>query len=133
MNLQKMNNAFTTFLDTAAGLAFLPAMAYCGGYLYGTLFTVNKDVAARAFTISLFVYYAFQAIAHYAVGNEKKNPHAFYAIQLLGTDSLGFLQIIAYRRLNLIGTVGTGVLSAFILVGSLPYLSKLNKLYQSDS
>lgn len=117
---------------TLLGLAILPAMAYCGGYLYGTLCNANKVVAARAFTISLLVYYAFQAIAHYTVGNEKKNPHAFYAVQLLGTDSLGLLQILAYRRLKLIGTVGTGVLAAFIIMGSLPYLSKLNKLYQTD-
>lgn len=132
MNLQQMNHAFTSFLDIAAGLALLPAITYCGGYIYGTLCNADKVVAARAFTISLLVYYAFQAIAHYAAGDEKKNPHAFFAVQLLGTDALGFLQILAYRRLNLIGTVGTGVFSAFIIIGSLPYLTKINKLYLND-
>lgn len=77
------------------------------------------------------VYYAFQAIVDYLTEGEQKNPSAFYVSQLLGNDVLGCIQILAYRKLNIIGTFGTAVISAYLLVGSLTYINKLDKYYNS--
>ena len=129
MNLQQLNNAFTSGLDIAAGLTIPTAIAYTGGYIYGAITNADKVLAARAFAISILVKYAFQAIVHFATDGERKNPKAFYAAQLLGTDALGIIQIAAYRQMDIIGTLGTTVLSAFLLIGTLIYLNKLDKYY----
>lgn len=130
MNLQQLNNALTSTIDLAAGLAVPTAIAYTGGYIYGALSNADKGLAARAFMTSIWVLYAFQAMVHYATNGERANPKAFYATQLLGTDCLGIVQIIAYRKLNLIGMLGTAVFSAFLLIGSLTYLNKLDQFYK---
>lgn len=133
MQIQQFNDAFTTTLDLAAGLLVPSALSYGGGLLYGTFCNVDKILAARLFTISTIVYYTFQALAHFGTKGEKVNPKAFYATQILGMDAQGALMILAYRRLNIIGTIGTTFISTLMLFGTLTYLGKLVQAHNKSS
>jgi hypothetical protein len=126
MNLQQLNHIMTSGLDLVAGLTVPCAIAYAGGYLYGTINNVDKVLTARAFTISVLVYYAFQAIVYYAAERDRKDHKRFYTAQLVGTDVLGAIQIAAYRKMKIIGTIGTTILSTFLLIGTLIYINKLD-------
>lgn len=133
MKLQQFNDAFFSVLDYAAGAAIPLTISYTGGILYGALFKADKTVAALAFTISRLVYDAFQALNYLLTGGKEKNPKTYLAAQLIGIGSLGVLQIVAYRRLKLIGTLGTILISSFLIGGSVRVIYLLIKEISSSS
>lgn len=133
MNLQQFNLTFTSILDFAAGLAFPGGLAFAGGYfIYGNIFDTNKSVTGLAFTISVWTHALFQTLVHYETGGEKKNPKAFCAAQLIGTNALGAAQILIYRKLNIISMVGTLIFLSFMTVGSLTYVNKLARIRKNE-
>jgi hypothetical protein len=81
----------------------------------GPLFNVNRKVAAQAFAVTQFALSAFTLFNFLVTGGQQKNPKAFYAIQLVGAFALGIVQIMVFRRLNLIATLGTAFLTANVL------------------
>jgi hypothetical protein len=113
----------TTIFRMGAGIPLSAGV----GYLYGALFNVNKKIATQAFAIGNFTVAVLDLINEYA---NKKNPIGFYATRLVGYTVLGMIQIAAFRRLNLIATLGTVVFSLFLATAAANNLTNLNKALQ---
>jgi hypothetical protein len=126
MTLVQFNLAFSGALDLAAGAAVPSLISYAGGRLYGALAHVDPSIASKAFMASTIAAHAFQTWASFATGGGR-DARGFCQYQLLGVALLGSIQIYAYRKLQLISSLGTAVLAAFTICGSLEYMRKLNK------
>jgi hypothetical protein len=111
-------------IDSSLSLGTVAASAVVG-YAYGAFFKVNKKVAAQAFAVSQFVFCTSTILNVIVTKGPEANPKSFYAIQILITVALGIVEIIAFRRLNLIASLGTVFLAANVMYNAASNLSGL--------
>ena len=105
-------------INSTFGIAFGTAACYGAGYVYGAICRANKTLAARAFAIAIATKLTFNVLTDIATGGADKDAKAYYATHLAGDAIFAALHIVAFRQLNLMGTLGTAFFSfaAFIIL-----------------
>ncbi len=121
MNTERIiNHAFYSGVFASLG---------CGiGYLYGSLSHSNRMVSAKAFAISgiaAYILLLYQPSLTDANETDLKHYQAAYTV---GCTCLGIIEIVAFKQLNLIATLGTIVFSVLLVVETINNLNKLAAL-----
>lgn len=94
------------------------------GYAYGLLFKAELILTAQLAAIQFVVSYIFEEVNKVVTGNPKKEAKKFYMVQLVGDAVIQAIALLAYRHFNIIGNLGTGVMSLYILAQANSNLEK---------
>ena len=101
------------------------------GYLYGALTGKDRWMAAQVLAIYALANTVLNVIVDLSTGGRLQHPKIFYTTLTIGEGILGILQILALRRLQLIGAIGTIICSVGLYARTLYHLHLLNQSIQS--
>lgn len=116
-------------------IGFGGIVGYALGYAYGAVFNVNNKVAAQAVMMHCIAMATLKNFALFATGGSifvaaaitpknptgrvYDNPQAYRLLNLAGEPLIEIVSIIAFRRLNLIGNLGTALITLNVIMGIL--------------
>lgn len=100
---------------------------YGGGYLYGTLTEkVQPHLTAQAAAIYALSNTLFKFIVDLVIGGTKDHPKTYHTVLMIGEGAIGILNILAWRRFNFIGKVGTVVCGGLLYARMIYHFRDLN-------
>ena len=88
-------------------------------------------MAAQVLAIYALANTVLNVIVDLSTGGRLQHPKIFYTTLTIGEGILGILQILALRRLQLIGAIGTIICSVGLYARTLYHLHLLNQSIQS--
>lgn len=109
--------------------AVVNSAVYFGvGYLYGTLSDADGWMLGQALAIYAVANTILKVLIDLSTGGKTAHPKIFYTALTIGEGILGVLQIVALRRLQLIGTIGTIICTVGLYARTIYHL---NEFYTS--
>lgn len=111
----------------ATGIVVNSLVSLGAGYLYGVVADANPEKSALAFLSYAVSVTVWKIFVDYATGGLKEQPKVYTTAMAIGEGMIGVIEIVALRRMQLIGGIGTIVCAAAF------YARTIYRLYEFHS
>lgn len=96
------------------------------GYAYGYLFKTERLLTAKLVATYFATYYILTRANEAVIGSADKDAKRSYTIQLVGSILINTIALIVCRRFNIIGNLGTGLMTLSTLLLATYHLDQIN-------
>lgn len=124
--IQTKNNGAIEFMADCIVTAVMGLGGASVGYAYGYLFKTERLLTAKCVATYFAAYYIFTRVNEAVTSDVDENTKRSYTIQVVGTILINTIALIICRRFNIIGNLGTGLITLSTLILATYHLDRIN-------